>query len=211
MHTTLSTVDTSTNPLLSPNAIFRLDSELNNNPFCLVVNTSDREQLDMIGTLLWNACTDLMISRGHNPEDVLVLGKVRALAFAVLNMAVLPDLLGFSRPLVFIGVSLSNLSQGVSGRSIWPSRRRVFALVYHPISHLMSLSTLTTTTVNHQREIALNILSVAALRLASVQSAHLGLDPAISRTVTTRYFLLRIRLVGYIVGTLFHVSTPELT
>lgn len=168
----------------------------------------------MIGTLLWNACTDLMISRGHNPEDVLVLGKVRALAFAVLNMAVLPDLLGFSRPLVYIEVSLSNLSQGVSGRSIWPSRRRVFALVYHPISHLMSLSTLTTTTtttVNHQCEIALNILSVAALRLASVQPAHLGLDPAISRTVTTRYFLLRIRLVSYIVGTLFHVSTQELT
>lgn len=50
----------------------------------------------MIGTLLWNDCTELMISRGHNPEDVLLLGKVRALAFAVLNMAVLPDLLGCS-------------------------------------------------------------------------------------------------------------------
>ncbi|KAJ6177747.1 hypothetical protein N7519_008208 [Penicillium mononematosum] len=141
LHKTLSTVDTSTSPLLSRNVIFRLDSDLNSNPFCLLPNTSGYEELDTIGTLLWNDCTELMISRGHNPEDVLLLGKVRALAFAVLNMAVLPDLL-----------------------------------------------------VNQQREIALNILSVAARRLESVQPAHLGLDPAINRNVTTRYILLRIRL-----------------
>ncbi|KAJ5855132.1 hypothetical protein N7534_007675 [Penicillium rubens] len=141
LHKTLSTVDTSTSPLLSPNVIFRLDSDLNSNPFCLLPNTSGHEELDVIGTLLWNGCTELMISRGHNPEDALLLGKVRALAFAVLNMAVLPDLLG-----------------------------------------------------NQQREIALNILSVAAQRLESVQPAHLGLDPAVNRNVTTRYVLLRIRL-----------------
>ncbi|KAJ5260252.1 hypothetical protein N7505_009633 [Penicillium chrysogenum] len=141
LHKTLSTVDTSTSPLLSPNVIFRLDSDLNSNPFCLLPNTSGHEELDVIGTLLWNDCTELMISRGHNPEDALLLGKVRALAFAVLNMAVLPDLLG-----------------------------------------------------NQQREIALNILSVAAQRLESVQPAHLGLDPAVNRNVTTRYVLLRIRL-----------------
>ncbi|KAJ5053095.1 sporulation-specific protein 22 [Penicillium rubens] len=141
LHKTLSTVDTSTSPLLSPNVIFRLDSDLNSNPFCLLPNTSGHEELDVIGTLLWNGCAELMISRGHNPEDALLLGKVRALAFAVLNMAVLPDLLG-----------------------------------------------------NQQREIALNILSVAAQRLESVQPAHLGLDPAVNRNVTTRYVLLRIRL-----------------
>jgi hypothetical protein len=57
--------------------------------------------------------------------------------------------------------------------------------------------------VNHQREVAVNILSVAARRLESVRPAHLGLDPAINRNVTTRYYLLRIRLVSCIVGTLF--------
>jgi hypothetical protein len=62
----------------------------------------------MIGTLLWNDCTELMISRGHNPEDVLLLGKVRALAFAVLNMAVLPDLQGCSWSLIYIEVILSD-------------------------------------------------------------------------------------------------------
>lgn len=65
----------------------------------------------------------------------------------------------------------------------------------------MTLSDLTRT-VNQQREIALNILSVAALRLTSVQPVHLGLDPAINRNVTTRYLLLRIRLVSCVVGTL---------
>ncbi|CAG8897027.1 unnamed protein product [Penicillium egyptiacum] len=158
LHTTLSTVDTKTNPLLSSNTIFRLDSDLNSNPFCLLTNASGRDQLDMIGTLLWNDCTELMISRGHNPEDVLLLGKVRALAFAVLNMAVSPDLLGSLRALD------------------------------------LALKTARICIVNQQREIALNILSVAARRLESVQPAHLGLDPAINRTLTTRYFLLRIRL-----------------
>lgn len=75
------------------------------------------------------------------------------------------------------------------------------------MSHLMSLSDLTTRTVNQQREIALNILSVAALRLACVQPAHLGLDPAINRNLTIRYFLLRIRLVSCIVETLRCVNT----
>lgn len=75
----------------------------------------------------------------------------------------------------------------------------------------MTLSDLTTRTVNQQLEIALNILSVAALRLASVQPVHLGLNPAINCTLTTRYFLLRIRLVSRIVRTLFCVSTPALT
>ncbi|KGO73909.1 Meiosis specific protein SPO22 [Penicillium italicum] len=158
LHTALSTADTSTNPLLSPNTTFRLDSDLNSNPFCIVVNTANRQQLDMIGTLLWNDCTDLMISRGHNPEDVLLLGKVRALAFAVLNMAVMPDVLGSVRALD------------------------------------LALKAARICIVNQQREIALNILSVAALRLASVQPVHLGLDPAINCTLTTRYFLLRIRL-----------------
>ncbi|EKV04023.1 hypothetical protein PDIG_83800 [Penicillium digitatum PHI26] len=130
----------------------------NINPFCLVTNTANHQQLDAIGTLLWNDCTDLMISRGHNPEDVLLLGKVRALAFAILNQAVLPDLLGNIRALD------------------------------------LALKAARICIVNQQREIALNILSVAALRLASVQPVHLGLDPAINRTLTTRYFLLRIRL-----------------
>ncbi|KAJ5471687.1 hypothetical protein N7530_009044 [Penicillium desertorum] len=158
LHKTLSTVDTSTSPLLSPNVIFRLDSDLNSNPFCLLPNASGHEELDMIGTLLWNDCTELMISRGHNPEDVLLLGRVRALAFAVLNMAVLPDLLGSLRALD------------------------------------LALRTARICIVNHQREIAVNILSVAARRLESVRPAHLGLDPAINRNVTTRYYLLRIRL-----------------
>ena len=49
----------------------------------------------MVGTLLWNDCTHLISLRGQNPEDMLILGKVRAFAFLVLNMAVMPDLLGF--------------------------------------------------------------------------------------------------------------------
>ena len=94
MHTILSAVNASTSPLLAPNVIFRLDSDLNSNPFNIVVNMLNREQFDDIGTSLWNDCTDLMITRGDKPEDVLVLGKVRAIAFAVLNTAVTPDLLG---------------------------------------------------------------------------------------------------------------------
>ncbi|KAJ5392935.1 hypothetical protein N7465_011909 [Penicillium sp. CMV-2018d] len=158
LHTILSTVDTSTNPLLAPDVIFRLDSDLNSNPFSLVINTPPREQLDGIGTLLWNDCTFLMTSRGHNPEDVLVLGKVRAIAFAILNMAVTPDLLGSLRALD------------------------------------LALKAARICIVNQQREIALNILSVAAIRLTSIQPVHLGLDAAINRNITTRYLLLRIRL-----------------
>ena len=94
MHIALSTVGTSS-PLLPPNAISRLDRWLKRNPFVVMANTSSRQQLDMVGTLLWNDCTHLISLRGQNPEDVLMLGKVRALAFAVLNMAIMPDLLGF--------------------------------------------------------------------------------------------------------------------
>lgn len=94
MHAALSTVGTS-DTLLPPYAISRLDNELNSNPFVVTTNTSGRQQLDMVGTLLWNDCTHLIDLRGPNPEDVLMLGKVRALAFAVLNMAIMPDLLGF--------------------------------------------------------------------------------------------------------------------
>lgn len=80
-----------------------------------MTNTANHQQLDAIGTLLWNDCTDLMISRGHNPEDVLLLGKVRALAFAILNQAVLPDLLGLLWPLVYVEMCLSEFSQAISG------------------------------------------------------------------------------------------------
>ncbi|KAJ5375766.1 Meiosis specific protein SPO22 [Penicillium concentricum] len=145
-------------PLLSPNVILRLDAELNRNPFGLVVITSGNEDLDTIGTLLWNDCIELMVSHGNNPDDVLVLGKVRALAFAVLNMAVLPDLLGSTRALD------------------------------------LALKAARICIVNQQRDIALNILSIAALRLESIQAPHLGLDATANRTLTTRYNLLRARL-----------------
>ncbi|KAJ9491475.1 hypothetical protein VN97_g1778 [Penicillium thymicola] len=158
LHTILSTVNASTSPLLAPNVIFRLDSDLNSNPFGIVVNMLNREQLDDIGTSLWNDCTDLMITRGDNPEDVLVLGKVRAIAFAVLNAAVTPDLLGNLRALD------------------------------------LALKAARICIVNQQCDIALNILSVAALRLTNVQPVHLGLDPAINRNLTIRYLLLRVRL-----------------
>ncbi|KAJ5847259.1 hypothetical protein N7455_011216 [Penicillium solitum] len=158
LRTILSTVNTSTSPLLAPDVILRLDSDLNSNPFGIVVNMPNREHLDGIGTLLWNDCIYLTPLRGHNPEDVLVLGKVRAIAFAILNMAVTPDLLGSLRALD------------------------------------LALKAARVCIVNEQREIALNILSVAALRLTSVQPVHLGLDPAINRNLTIRYFLLRIRL-----------------
>ncbi|OQE34720.1 hypothetical protein PENCOP_c016G07080 [Penicillium coprophilum] len=158
LHTTLSTASASSSPLLSPNDIHRLDAELNSNPFGAVVITSGNEQLDTIGTLLWNDCIELLVSHGNNPNDVLVLGKVRALAFAILNMAVLPDLLGSIRALD------------------------------------LALKAARICLVNQQREIALNILSVAALRLASIQPAHLGLDTTINGTLTTRYNSLRARL-----------------
>ncbi|KAJ5505097.1 Meiosis specific protein SPO22 [Penicillium fimorum] len=138
--------------------MLRLDAELNRNPFSLVVITSGNEDLDMTGTLLWNDCIELMALRGQNLDDVLVLGKVRALAFAVLNMAVLPDLLGSIRALD------------------------------------LALKAARICIMNQQRDIALNILSIAALRLESIQPAHLGLDPTINRTLTTRYNLLRARL-----------------
>lgn len=71
----------------------------------------------------------------------------------------------------------------------------------------MTLSDLTTRTVNQQCDIALNILSVAAVRLTNVQPVHLGLDPAINRNLTIRYLLLRVRLVSCIVGTPCCVNT----
>ncbi|KAJ5394574.1 uncharacterized protein N7487_012215 [Penicillium crustosum] len=152
------TGSTSTSPLLAPDVVLRLDSDLNSNPFGLVANMANREHLDGVGTLLWNDCIYLMPLRYHNPEDVLVLGKVRAIAFAILNMAVTPDLLGNLRALD------------------------------------LALKAARICIVNEQREIALNIMSAAALRLTNVQPVHLGLDPAINRNITIRYFLLRIRL-----------------
>ncbi|KAJ5441745.1 Meiosis specific protein SPO22 [Penicillium cf. griseofulvum] len=144
----LFTAGRSTGPLLSPNDILRLDAELNRNPFAMVT-TSGNEQLDVIGTMLWNDCIELMVSRGHNQDDVLLLGKVRALAFALLR-------------------SLRSL-------------------------HL-ALKVALICIVNEQREIALNILSVAAMRLESIQPPELELDPDINRTLTTQYNLLRARL-----------------
>ncbi|KAJ5173573.1 Meiosis specific protein SPO22 [Penicillium coprophilum] len=161
LHTTFSTASASSAPLLSPNDIHRLDVELNSNPFGTVAITSGNEQLDTIGTLLWNDCIELLVSHGNNPNDVLLLGKVRALAFAVLNMAVLPDLLGSIRALD------------------------------------LALKAARICLVNQQCEIALNILSVAALRLASIQPAHLGLDATINGTLTTRYNSLRARLAWF--------------
>ncbi|KAI2695314.1 hypothetical protein CBS147332_9413 [Penicillium roqueforti] len=157
LHIALSTVGTSS-PLLPPNAISRLDRWLKRNPFVVMANTSSRQQLDMVGTLLWNDCTHLISLRGQNPEDMLILGKVRAFAFVVLNMAVMPDLLG----------DLRALDLAVKAARIC--------------------------IVNQQSEIAVNILSVAATRLSNIQPAHLGLDAAINRTITTQYLLLRMRL-----------------
>jgi hypothetical protein len=38
---------------------------LNSNPFCLLPNTSGHEELDVIGTLLWNGCAELMSHVQH--------------------------------------------------------------------------------------------------------------------------------------------------
>ena len=53
-------------------------------------------------------------------------------------------------------------------------------------------------TATQQFDIALNILSVAAARLQTIQPSHLGLDVSLNFTLTTKYWLLRIRLVSFL-------------
>ncbi|KXG50567.1 Meiosis specific protein SPO22 [Penicillium griseofulvum] len=159
LHTKLFIAGPLTNPLLSPNDILYLDEQLNINPFTTQPE-SGNDQLDVVGTSLWNDCNELIVSRGHNRDDVLLLSKVKAFAFALLNMAVLPDILG----------SLRSLS--------------------------LALKAALRCIMNEQRDIALNILRVAAMRLEGFHSSELeaGLDPGLKRALTTQYNLLRARL-----------------
>ncbi|KAJ5463934.1 Meiosis specific protein SPO22 [Penicillium sp. IBT 31633x] len=158
LQTTLSTPRALTQPLLTSDIILLLDAELNRNPFNYVNNGAGISRLDMVGTLLWNTCTELSLSRTGNPNDLRTLAKVRALAFAVLNRAVPSDLLGSLRALD------------------------------------LALNSARICLVDSQLDVTLNILSTAAQRLTDVQPSHLGLDPGINRTLTTRYYLLRVRL-----------------
>ncbi|KAJ5780157.1 Meiosis specific protein SPO22 [Penicillium paradoxum] len=158
LQTTISAPYASTGPLLSPDIILALDNNLNRNPFNSRNTPQGNSRLDNLGTLLWNTCTQVSLSRADNPDDSQTLAKVRAVAFAVLNKAVPADLLG----------SLRALDLALSAAQIC--------------------------LVNSQLDIALNILSCAAQRLANVQPSRLELDPAINRTLTTRYYLLRCRL-----------------
>lgn len=81
-------------PLLSPTVEVSINYELNRNPFDSVNNGNEITHLDVIGTLLWNTCTELSVSYAGNPSDLSSLARVRAIAFAVLNHAVPANLLG---------------------------------------------------------------------------------------------------------------------
>lgn len=88
-------------PVLNPNEVIELDFELDLNPFSgLPTSGWDLKRLDTIGTSLWNTCSQLIVARAKFKDDILVLAKARAFAFALLNLAVPPTLLGWLRSLV---------------------------------------------------------------------------------------------------------------
>jgi hypothetical protein len=97
LQTNLATVPLG-RPLLDSDTIAALDRELSHNPFSAVSSSGlDLKRLDVIGTSLWNTCSQLIATRGKSLADAQILAKVRALAFALLNLAVPSKLSGRGR------------------------------------------------------------------------------------------------------------------
>lgn len=102
MQTNLSTV-TLGQPVLSPDIISQLDDQLNGD-LLIVLNTpagddADLKRLDAIGTSLWNTCSQLIVARGQFSDDLCTIGKARALAFGLVNVAAPAKMLGWLRSL----------------------------------------------------------------------------------------------------------------
>jgi hypothetical protein len=76
-------------PLLDANTIATLDLKISQDPFKYHWPVDqDFKRIDAVGTSLWNTCSQLILTRGHNPADVQILAKVRTIAFAILNSIV---------------------------------------------------------------------------------------------------------------------------
>ncbi|KAJ5123881.1 Meiosis specific protein SPO22 [Penicillium bovifimosum] len=93
----LNTDSSPTAPILTPDALLELNNSLNTNPFNPVDTGLAASRLDRQATNLWNRCTVMTASHGSNPENLRMLAKVRAFAFALLNSSQAPDLLGLIR------------------------------------------------------------------------------------------------------------------
>jgi hypothetical protein len=62
----------------------------------------------------------------------------------------------------------------------------------------MRFSALTMSTAANQLELAYGLLSVAAVRLEALQPPYVILDSRLNVSLTTKYWLLRIRLVSFL-------------
>ncbi|CAG8011136.1 unnamed protein product [Penicillium salamii] len=163
VQTNLSTV-TLGQPVLSPDIISQLDDQLNGD-LLIVLNTpagddADLKRLDAIGTSLWNTCSQLIVARGQFSDDLCTIGKARALAFGLVNVAAPAKMLGWLRSLA------------------------------------CSLIAAQTCIATRQLNVAYKILTVSAARLKAVQPSHLGLDVTLNYSLTTKYWLLRVRLAA---------------
>lgn len=182
LQTRLST-STLGQPLFPPDVVQHLDHALAMDPLnTLVRGDMDAKRLDAVGSSLWNACTQMLAVRGKTDEDIQALSKARTAAFVLLNLAVPPTMLGWLRSL---GVSLI-AAQTCIGKY---HTNNTFLVYEAKISndHIVA----------KQLNAAYNILGVSGERLQAVQPSHLGLDLTLNYSLTTKYWLLRIRLVSY--------------
>ncbi|CAG8427289.1 unnamed protein product [Penicillium salamii] len=160
VQTNLSTV-TLGQPVLSRDIISQLDDQLNGD----LLNTragdnADLKRLDAMGTSLWNTCSQLIVARGQFSDDLCTIGKARALAFGLVNVAAPAKMLGWLRSLA------------------------------------CSLIAAQTCIATRQLNVAYKILTVSAARLKAVQPSNLGLDVTLNYSLTTKYWLLRVRLAA---------------
>lgn len=179
LQTTIST-STLRQPVLPHDVVQQLDHHLMLDPLTTVVRDGmDPKRLDAIGTSLWNTCTQMLAVR-DKPDDIQALAKSRYVAFVILNLAVPPTMFGLLRSL---GASLT-AAQTCIGK--WHTG------IIRPT---YDLNVSNAYTVAKQLDAAYKILGVSGDRLHAVQPSHLGLDLTLNYTLTTKYWLLRIRLV----------------
>ncbi|CAG8062261.1 unnamed protein product [Penicillium olsonii] len=99
VQTNLSTV-TLGQPILPFDIISLIDDQLNRDIFNTPAGVNENlTRLDAIGTSLWNTCSQLIVVRGQFGVDLCALAKARALAFALINIAVPSKVIGWLRSL----------------------------------------------------------------------------------------------------------------
>ncbi|KAJ5604466.1 hypothetical protein N7510_009620 [Penicillium lagena] len=83
----ISTSNTSEAPLPGDHALRSLEDQLNQQPSFAGLSTASRCELDSAATALWNTCAQARKEREKNERELKLLSRVRALAFAVLDIA----------------------------------------------------------------------------------------------------------------------------